>query len=160
MNVLILAVVVGLMIFCATIGAAFKAKKASGSWQYSLRPALLSPAEIELDTILRRAVPELTVCPKVRVADVISAKRHANGDFLRISQKHFDWVLCEPKSFLPLVALELDDSSHSRNQRTKNSDDTKNRAAASAGLKLLRIRWSTSYDENRIREDIAALINA
>lgn len=152
------AVVIVVFVLAAVLANAAK-RKNSATDKYSLRCSLLSPAEIAFDNVLRRAVPELKICPKVRVADVVAAKKRYSGDFLRISQKHFDWVLCEPTSFAPLVAIELDDSSHSRNARTRKSDATKNSTAACAGLKILRIKWAANYDENNLREQIAALIN-
>jgi hypothetical protein len=70
--------------------------------RYVTRKSVLTKAEIAFHKVLLEAVPEAPVFPKVRVADVMDAAERFSGDFLRISQKHFDWVLCHPVSFEPL----------------------------------------------------------
>lgn len=156
---IIAGIVIALLILAALATTAAN-KKANPSGKYRLRPAVLSDAEIVFDTVLRRAIPELIICPKMRVADVLSAEKAFGADFLRISQKHLDWILCDPRTYAPLIAIELDDSSHLRSSRTRKSDAIKNAAASSAGLKLLRVKWCASYDVHSIRDQIAAVINA
>lgn len=127
--------------------------------KYSTKPTLMTPAEAVFFKILRNTIPEAPIFPKVRVADVLEATNRWSGDFLRISQKHFDWVLCHPETFEPIIAIELDDSSH-QSAKAKSSDATKNEAAHEAGLTLLRFRWQREYDEESIRRKIADAVNA
>ena len=128
--------------------------------RYSKSKSLLSPAELEFHKTLCAAVPEAAIFPKVRVADAVNATERFSGDFLRISQKHFDWLICHPDSFEPLIAIELDDASHQRNQRQIKNDETKNGIALDAGLSLLRFPWQSKYDVEKIRETIIAELNA
>jgi len=126
--------------------------------RYKSRKSVLTDAEIHFHRILLSAGPEAAIFPKVRVADVMDAEKRYSGDFLRISQKHFDWVLCHPRTFEPLVVIELDDSSHGLGRQKKN-DRVKDDAAAEAGIALLRFPWSRSYDEDEVRDRIAAVVN-
>lgn len=126
--------------------------------RYVSRKSVLTPGEIEFHRVLMRAAPEAVIFPKVRVADIMSAAERYSGDFLRISQKHFDWIVCHPVSFEPLIAIELDDSSHQGYKQQKN-DQVKNEAAAEAGIALLRFRWSRFYNEDEVRNKIAEVIN-
>ncbi len=120
----------------------------------------MTPAEAAFFRVLKAAVPEAPIFPKVRVADVIQARERYSGAFLKISQKHFDWVLCHPTTFEPILAIELDDSSHQWDKRQQKADAAKNQAAAEAGLRLVRIPWARAYDEDALRDRIAAEVNA
>lgn len=119
----------------------------------------MSSSEQKFFAVLETAIPEAPIFPKMRVADVIEANERWSGDFLRISQKHFDWVLCHPESFEPLLAIELDDSSH-RLRKNAASDVTKDSVAADAGLPLMRFQWQNEYDVAAIRERLTSVINA
>ncbi len=127
--------------------------------RYVTRKSVLSKAEIAFHKVLLEAVPEAPIFPKVRVADVMDAAERYSGDFLRISQKHFDWVLCHPVSFEPLIAIELDDSSHRWSHQQRKNDQVKNEAAREAGIALLRFTWQRGYDVAKIRERIADVLD-
>ena len=127
--------------------------------RYATRKSLLSQAEIAFHKVLHEAVPEAPIFPKVRVADVMDAAERFSGDFLRISQKHFDWVLCHPVSFEPLIAIELDDSSHQWSDRQRKNDHVKDDAAREAGIALLRFPWQRAYDVAKIRARIGDILD-
>jgi hypothetical protein len=125
--------------------------------RYLLKTSVLSRAELHFHQVLLRAVPGAPLLPKVRVADVIEARESYSGDFLRISQKHFDWVLCDPQFFRPILAIELDDSSHRWSRKQQKNDQVKDEVAREAGMDLLRFPWRSEYDAIAIR---AAIYNA
>lgn len=127
--------------------------------RYVTRKSLLSKAEVAFHKVLLEAVPEAPIFPKVRVADVMDAAERWSGDFLRISQKHFDWVLCHPISFEPLIAIELDDSSHQWSEKQRKNDKVKDDAAREADIVLLRFPWQREYDVAQIREHIAVVLD-
>ncbi|MBI2513546.1 MAG: DUF2726 domain-containing protein [Opitutae bacterium] len=152
-----LFLIVIILVVIATAFAALLTKKktvTTSGPKFRKLTALLSPAERQFFAALRAALPEAEIFPKVRVADVVEPCSRTNGEFSRISQKHFDWVICAPDTFEPLVAVELDDSSH-KGQRQQERDATKNSAAADAGLPLLRFRCQTAYSADEIRASIA-----
>ena len=63
------------------------------------------------------------------------------------------------KNYLnPLLAIELDDSSHYRNDRVERDDFVED-AFEDAGLPLLRVGNSPSYDVQKLRVRIEELIS-
>ena len=89
---------------------------------------------------------------KIRVADLIQvsgliADTHTWWKtFSGISQKHVDFVLCDPASMNPLIIIELDDMSHLK-ENAKVRDELVNSAFKQAGYPMLRIPvGSNGYD--------------
>lgn len=153
--------VVGLAVLKARLGGGGGGSR-SVSFPYVRRSGLFSEAEGRFLRVLREAAPELDVFGKVRLEDVIVAKRglskseraSARG---RIKSRHVDFVLTDPKSTRVLLVVELDDSTH-LSERAKKVDAFKDGALAAAGIPLLRVRASASYDvedlSRRVRETI------
>lgn len=86
---------------------------------YRLRDDFLSPAELSFFNLLRDVIGERAVlCPKVRLSDLFCVKHSDPGRFRiytnKIDRKHMDFVLCDPVTMRPFLALELDDRSHKR----------------------------------------------
>jgi len=126
--------------------------------RYITAKSLITKGEEQFYAVLKKAVPEAEIHAKVRVSDVIQNTTGYIGDFRSISQFHFDWVICDPHNSKPILAVELDDSSH-RQWRNKKNDETKNQAAKEAKFPILRFPWSKSYNEEEIRDTIAAIVN-
>jgi very-short-patch-repair endonuclease len=120
---------------------------------------LLSKAERSFFGVLRQAVgDEYLIFAKVRLADLFwipkragSRQRHLN----RVSAKHIDFVLCDHEAIRPLLAIELDDSSHARSDR-RSRDAFVDAALAAAGLPLVRIRARTGYNVGELKAAIGA----
>lgn len=116
--------------------------------------------------VLREAAPDADVFGKVRLEDVIVAKKglskseraSARG---RIKSRHVDFVLTDPKSTRVLLVVELDDSSHA-SEHARKVDAFKDGALAAAGVPILRVRASASYVvedlARRVREAIAPVV--
>ena len=112
-----------------------------------------SECELAFLSVLESIVPEeMRVLCKVRVADVIDA---FGGDFRAVSQKHFDFVICTADSFMPLLAIELDDKSH-LTAAAQRSDAVKNEICGRAGLPILRVPARASYDPVYLEQLLAA----
>ncbi len=126
----------------------------SGKCDYDARRRLLTPAEFAFFDVLKEAVPDFDIFPKVRVADVISARQRFSGAFLSISQKHFDWVLCDKATSRPLAFIELDDSSHFSSPDRIKSDRVKNGAARQVDVPLIRFRCAQNYEVSSIKQTI------
>lgn len=99
-----------------------------------------------------------TIQSKVRVADVIKPKPTRNRkkwfiSFNKIKSKHFDFVLCNPTTFAPIIVIELDDNSHNMH-KNKQRDIVKNNACKSSGLPLLRHRIQMKYDPSDLTKRI------
>jgi len=118
---------------------------------------VLTTAEAVFYGALRKAVGEhWAVLAKVRLSDVIhvpygAPDRQAHRN--RIDRKHLDFILCAPADFAPLLAIELDDSSHERFDRRRR-DAFIDSALEAAGLPLLRVPVRLVYDPAELRAQI------
>lgn len=126
---------------------------------YVSRQYLFTKAEWNFRRSLTRAVRnDYLVMGKVRIADILSVKKTRNKSkwwksFSKISQKHIDFVLIEPKTGKFVCCIELDDASHQRKDRIKRDSFVKN-AFDKAGIPLLSIPARRQYDVADIREKI------
>ena len=113
---------------------------------YHAAPSLLTPTEAHFYQTLREAVGPLAVIQcKVRLADLLVAPPDDFAAFRRVSQKHVDFVLCERRTLKPLVAVELDDSSHKRANRIAR-DRFVNAAYDSAKFPLIHFPVQPDYN--------------
>jgi len=71
----------------------------------------------------------------------------------RVNAKHADFVLCDKKKLSPVLAIELDDSSHKSSSRQER-DNFVNEVFRTAGLPLLRITAKRSYALKELTEMI------
>jgi len=125
---------------------------------YRVREAVLSPAELSLYGVLRLAIGNRWVIfPKVRMIDIFSpvGQDHRAGQN-RLMPRHVDFLLCDPQTTRPVLAVELDDRSHERSDR-QESDAFKDQVFRSAGIPLVRIRARANYS---VEEIASALQNA
>lgn len=130
---------------------------------YRLRDSLLTPNERSFYGVLQQVADdlELQVFAKVRLSDVLWIPRGTDNWILhrnRIQQKHMDFVLCDRQDIAPVLAIELDDSSHRRADRQER-DSFVERACAVAGLPLLRISTRNGYAPRQLAEDIRARLD-
>jgi len=123
---------------------------------YQLQHNFLTPSELNFFQSLRRAVGNRAViCPKVRLGDVVwvnvKDRSQAVGYTNKIDRKHVDFLLCDPATMKPLVGIELDDSSHEREDRQAR-DVFVDGVFAAAGLPLIHVPVKRAY----VVEEIAA----
>ncbi len=126
-------------------------------YPYTAAPSLLTPAERVFYVALRQAVgAEHVIFAKVRLADIlhleqgVAGKRRWNA-FTRISSKHADFVVCDPRDFRVLGVVELDDRSHQQRDR-RERDDFFNAAFAAADIPVWRVRAQRGYPLEPLRE--------
>lgn len=132
--------------------------------RYTRIDRLFSPAELRfLQVLLLVLPPQVMVFGKVRVADVLAprkrlSRRQWHRQFWKISSKHFDFVLIDRDTARILCAIELDDRSHLRADRTRR-DRFLNAACQSAGFPLLRWPVQGQYNSNDILQRIAETLH-
>ncbi|MEM6560592.1 MAG: DUF2726 domain-containing protein [Planctomycetota bacterium] len=92
---------------------------------------------------------------KVRLADVVYIPRgpKSRSDFGKIKGYHVDFVLADPDTTRPLLAIELDDRTH-HGKRQQERDAFKDRVLEAAGIPILRIQAQQAYDPIELREAI------
>ena len=152
-----------IIVFAAFVFLAFfraiRRKRTSREHRYRLRTPFLSPAERSFYGVLCKAVAnEYLVLAKVRVADVITPEKGQTSSkwqtaFNRISSKHFDYVLCDPRSLSVEHVVELHDRSHRRNARAKR-DHFLRSACQSAGLSLIELAAKSTYSIDEVRSQV------
>lgn len=76
-------------------------------------------------------------------------KFHSN----QLQCKHFDFLVCDKGSYKPLLAIELDDSSHDKYDH-RERDEFKEQVCNEAGLKLWRLRVQQTYPKGYIGERV------
>jgi len=121
------------------------------------RTHLLTAAEQSFFAVLEPIVrPFCSISSKVRLADLFDVRqgRGWQSAFNKISNKHIDFVLTEPGTSRILCAIELDDSSHNRPDRSER-DDFVNELFASQGLPLLRVPCAWTYYPPALRDELA-----
>ena len=127
---------------------------------YRVRDDFLSPAEFSFYKILSSlGGTRLTIQSKVRLADVFFVSRPNENMtyFSRIAQKHLDFLVCDSVTMKPLLGIELDDSSHMRDDRQER-DDFVERVFQVAGLPLLRLPVQREYNTREVAAKIAPLL--
>lgn len=99
----------------------------------------------------------LSILCKTRIADLIDIEKGLNKSewqtaFNRINKKHIDFILCKPENLLPLLLIELDDSSHDTD-KGKERDTFVEKVLEKTGYKLLRTRGTAELKE-KIQEKL------
>ncbi len=145
-----------LLVFVTVAKIAGKGKvKGAVSYPYVAAENLFTKNERAFLGVLEQAADTYRVFGKVRVADVIEVRRGLPKSewqraFNRVSQKHLDFVLCDPHDLSVYCAVELDDKTHGRADR-KSRDTFLENALAAAGVPLVRVASRRSYDVAELR---------
>ncbi len=127
---------------------------------YRVRDDFLSPAEFSFYKVLSNLVGNhLTIQSKVRLADIFFVSRPNKNRpyFGKISQKHLDFLVCDPVTMKPLFGIELDDASHQRSDRQER-DEFVDRVFQDAGLPLLHFSVQRQYTSREIADQIRPLL--
>ena len=125
--------------------------------KYVLSKSVFTFQERKFFRILQKAVAgKYYIFPKVRLGDFVylsnipqDRKYHKN----QIQCKHIDYLLCEKFDCTPILAIELDDSSHKQlDHRTR--DEFKSKLLEDIGLPLLRFPVTAEYKVEEVQEKI------
>lgn len=130
------------------------------TYPFQRRKHLLSAAERSFYEVLRRVVGgRFNLFLKVRLADIVYVERGTGqwqSHFNRIQSKHVDFLLCDAKLIAPMTVIELDDSSHDREDR-KSRDKVVDAVCKAAGLRVIRIRAQRAYSPESLRTMLGEL---
>ena len=136
-----------------------KANELKPNFPYVTQAGLLTPTEQQFWRVLVSACGDayLLAC-KTRVADVLDTQPFDRIAFNRVSQMHFDFVLCAKSTTRPLLVVELDDRSHA-SASAQGRDGVKDAACRAAGLPILRVPVQAQYDAAYLQKRIAETIS-
>ena len=121
---------------------------------------MLDKHERSFYDILREIAVDHVIFTKVRLVDLVNAnERHDRwqANFRRVCSKHVDFVVCDAE-LKPIVAIELDGSSHRLPDRQKRDRDV-DRIFELARLPLLRVFVRKSYGSDLIRRLLLAKLS-
>ncbi len=127
---------------------------------YRVRDDFLSPAEFSFYKILSSlGGTRLIILSKVRLADIFFVVRPNENMtyFSRIAQKHLDFLICDSVTMKPWLGIELDDSSHKRDDRQER-DGFVDRVFEDADLPLLRLPVQREYNTREVAAKIAPFL--
>ena len=146
------------------IAAAIAQRFTSGtkqSFPFAKRNYFFSAAERSFYEVLRRLVSEHTVFAKVKLSELVYVTKkgsewrsHQN----RIDRKHLDFVVCDA-DLSPLLAIELDDSSHNEQGR-RERDAFVDQVLTAAGIPIVRIAARRGYQLDELRQILSPHLNA
>jgi len=135
----------------------------SKEYDYVRKKFFMSAPEHELFDLLYHAVgSKYRIFAQVHLPTIIDHKitgQDWRGAFRHIDEKSVDFVLCDKNYIAPLLAIELDDSSHEREDRRERDSIIEN-ILSQAGLPLLRVRKGHGYDMKRLTAEIEEMITA
>jgi hypothetical protein len=142
-----------------------KSGPASPAFPYQKAAGLFSPAERSFLGVLHQAVGgKAAIFGKVRVADVVKPLAGLNDSdrqkaFNRISNKHFDFLLCDKENLAVICAIELDDGSQASSSRVQRDEFLKNVCEA-AGVPLVQGPVKSGYVIGNVRRIMAPRLGA
>jgi hypothetical protein len=122
----------------------------------------MTNAEKKLFSILSElaSLKDHHIFPQVAVSSLVAVKDDANdilGKFDWVSKYCVDFVICDKTNILPLLVIELNDSSHKFNFR-KARDEFLSTALANANIKLLFLDVKDLPNPEKIDSKIKNLI--
>ncbi len=126
---------------------------------YRLNMSVLTPSEGSVYDILNIFCQKhkLMLLSKIRIADFVITDTRTNFYkwFNKISAKHVDYLICDYRTYAPLLAIELDDYTHNW-QKRKERDDFINQVYYSIGLPIIHL---TYINENDIIKQVSEVLN-
>jgi hypothetical protein len=138
-------------------------KVADEVFPYALRDDFLSPSELSFYKILRIVMPnEFVIFTKVALKDIFfvtEKDRSKQSTYMnKISKKHVDFLVCNAESMKPICGIELDDTSHERQDRVIR-DKFVNQVFKNAQLPLIRYTNKRSYVLSEVEGKLQAIIS-
>ncbi len=128
-------------------------------YPYIKQKSLFYPSENRFYFILKDIIGEkYLIFSKVRMCDLLYIPSMYRSDYFsyfgKIKSKHIDFVICDKENVEPILAIELDGSSHFRFDRVER-DDFVNNIFADANFPLLRFSVSVNYSKDEIFKQLS-----
>jgi hypothetical protein len=160
----IILVVLALLVLQSTKGSRSKGTPSEklGDLPYVLKRYLMSRAERSFFGVLEQVTDssKYYIFPQVSLSNLVTAEK-GTGSYQafhnKVDRKSIDFVLFEKSTISPVLAIELDDSSHDREDRQER-DAFVDRVLAKAGLPLLHVRAQAAYDPKQLAASITETI--
>lgn len=136
-------------------------KEIKNPYRYRAKDFFMSRTEHEFfDVLIASAGERYHVFPQVHLATILDHKikgQNWNGAFRHIDEKSVDYVLCDKAFIKPILAIELDDRTHDREER-KDRDGVVESILKEAGLPLLRFENHGNFNKVDIAQRISSAL--
>lgn len=157
-TIIIIILIIIIIVVLLTLIASISKGSGTAQYKYTKRGSFFTKNELSFYRELLSATKGMNVIvfSKVRLADLLEPQKGSSNwqaSFNKICSKHTDFVLCELPQVRPVLAIELDDSSHDT-QKRKERDQFVDQAFSSAKLPILHVRGSGNIKE-KIRESLS-----
>lgn len=131
-------------------------------FHYKKKNFFMTRAEHEFyDLLISILGNEYYIFAQVHLPTLVDNKvvgQNWRGAFKHISEKSVDFVLCDKQYISPKLAIELDDSSHERQDR-KERDSEVERILGDAGLPLLRLTNHGQFNSDELLQRIRQAVD-
>lgn len=159
---LLLVIIIVVVIVKVYFPISEKDDKSKNIYNYRRKDFLMSRPEHEFFDILGSILGnQYYIFPQVHLSTILDNKvkgQNWRGAFRHVDEKSVDFVICDKAYIKPLLAIELDDSSHTISDR-REKDLEKDRIFKEACLPLLRIENQARFNKEEISSRIAAALH-
>lgn len=130
-------------------------------WPFEPMP-IMTDTEVIFFRKLQKAIPEYHLFSQVQLSRIIQPSDEAGSDrsfwFNRICRQSVDYIVVDSDAQTTLLAIELDDWTHSSASRQK-ADDKKDKALASSGIPILRFHAERMPSIEILRHEVLKVID-
>ena len=137
-------------------------KQTIKEYNYYLRESILTPKERKFYEVLLKITNPDKFCIQSQVAliEIFQPTRDNYwGSKGKIQHLHIDFVLCRKKDLHPILAIELDDKSHHKQNRS-DRDKFLDELFSNFDLNLVHIPLAESYDARKLSDFLTKAIQA
>lgn len=149
----IIVIVIVIIVFKEFLPEVFSNKKRKSLYNYKRRDFIMSRPEHEFFDILVGVLGnQYYVFPQVHLATILDHKvagQNWKGAFRHIDEKSVDFVICDKVYIKPLLAIELDDKTHEREDRQDRDIEVES-ILDDAGMPLLRFGNKGNFNKEEI----------
>lgn len=138
--------------------------KGSTTYHYGRKDYLMTQAESSFFKILIEAFgSNYYIFPQVHLSSILDERKVTGQNwkaaFRHINEKSVDYVICSKADFKPLVAIELDDSTHYADDRQSRDVEVK-RIFDEAKIPLVRFTNRESTSKMDVERRISVILNS
>ncbi|QWQ32579.1 DUF2726 domain-containing protein [Candidatus Minimicrobia naudis] len=126
---------------------------------YIKKSCAMTPSELSFYKTLHEAINGCVIIPQAHLSMFLDheiKEQSWKAAFARINGKSVDFLICT-NDMKPLIAIELDDSTHNQPDR-KTRDDFVNSIMANTNMPLLRFKageWNSEIIKHRITQALS-----
>lgn len=159
---------IGVIVIVGTVFEIYRSKNKAKEeqkpiYQYRRKDFFMSRAEHQFFDILASALGnQYYIFAQVHLSTILDNKvigQYFDGAWRHIHPKSVDFVICDKTYIRPLLAIELDDGSHTQTGRQERDSEVE-RIFQGAGLPLLRFRNEAQFHKDEIIEKIVASLSS